>query len=57
MEPVRRAVEALLSRQPGITNAAAVLTAHKAPAPAAAAPRRPDMGTAMARRRRCCCRT
>ena len=35
MEPVRRAVEALLARQPGITNATAVLTAHKAP------PRRP----------------
>ena len=33
MEPVRRAVEALLARQPGITNATAVLTAHKAPAP------------------------
>jgi ATP-binding protein involved in chromosome partitioning len=38
MEPVRRAVEALLGRQPGITNASAVLTAHKVPAPAAAAP-------------------
>jgi ATP-binding protein involved in chromosome partitioning len=37
MEPVRRAVEALLARQPGITNATAVLTAHKAPAPAAPA--------------------
>ena len=39
MEPVRRAVEALLMRQPGVTNATAVLTAHKAPAapkPAAA---------------------
>jgi ATP-binding protein involved in chromosome partitioning len=35
MEPVRRAVEALLSKQPGIANASAVLTAHKAPAPAA----------------------
>jgi ATP-binding protein involved in chromosome partitioning len=34
MEPVRRQVEALLSRQPGITNASAVLTAHKAPAAA-----------------------
>ena len=31
MEPVRRSVETLLSRQPGITNATAVLTAHKAP--------------------------
>jgi ATP-binding protein involved in chromosome partitioning len=30
MEPVRAAVEALLARQPGITNASAVLTAHKA---------------------------
>ncbi len=38
MEPVRRAVEALLARQPGITNATAVLTAHKAPAPAPAQP-------------------
>jgi ATP-binding protein involved in chromosome partitioning len=35
MEPVRRSVEALLSRQPGITNATAVLTAHKAPTQAA----------------------
>jgi ATP-binding protein involved in chromosome partitioning len=32
MEPVRRAVEALLADQPGITNASAVLTAHKPPA-------------------------
>jgi ATP-binding protein involved in chromosome partitioning len=32
MEPVRQQVEELLSRQPGITNASAVLTAHKAPA-------------------------
>jgi ATP-binding protein involved in chromosome partitioning len=31
MEPVRREVEALLGRQPGISNATAVLTAHKAP--------------------------
>jgi ATP-binding protein involved in chromosome partitioning len=31
MEPVRRAAETLLSRQPGITNASAVLTAHRAP--------------------------
>jgi ATP-binding protein involved in chromosome partitioning len=30
MEPVRRAVEKLLAGQPGITNATAVLTAHKA---------------------------
>jgi ATP-binding protein involved in chromosome partitioning len=35
MEPVRRQVEALLVRQPGVTNATAVLTAHK-PASAAA---------------------
>ena len=32
MEPVRRDVEALLMRQPGVTNATAILTAHKAPA-------------------------
>jgi ATP-binding protein involved in chromosome partitioning len=38
MEPVSRAVEALLSRQPGITNASAVLTAHKAPAAPAPTP-------------------
>ena len=38
MEPVRQQVEALLSRQPGITNATAVLTAHKAPAAAATPP-------------------
>jgi ATP-binding protein involved in chromosome partitioning len=38
MEPVRRSVEALLSRQPGITNASAVLTAHKAPGQAAPPP-------------------
>ena len=34
MEPVRRAAEALLARQPGVTNATAVLTAHKGPSPA-----------------------
>jgi ATP-binding protein involved in chromosome partitioning len=34
MEPVRREAEAVLARQPGITNATAVLTAHKAPAQA-----------------------
>jgi ATP-binding protein involved in chromosome partitioning len=41
MEPVRREAEALLMRQPGVTNATAILTAHKAPAaraPAAPAP-------------------
>jgi ATP-binding protein involved in chromosome partitioning len=35
MEPVRRQVEAVLSRQPGISNATAVLTAHKAATQAA----------------------
>ena len=34
MEPVRRAAEALLARQPGVANATAVLTAHKGPSPA-----------------------
>jgi ATP-binding protein involved in chromosome partitioning len=38
MEPVRREAEAVLRRQPGVTNATAILTAHKtAAAPAAAA--------------------
>src|SRR5271165_2314478 len=37
MEPVRREAEALLKRQPGVTNATAILTAHKPPAAAAAA--------------------
>lgn len=32
MEPVRREAEAVLMRQPGVTNATAILTAHKAPA-------------------------
>jgi ATP-binding protein involved in chromosome partitioning len=36
MEPVRREVEALLGRQLGISNATAVLTAHKTPAQPAA---------------------
>ena len=41
MEPVARAAEAVLARQPGVTNASAVLTAHKPAAPAApAAPAR-----------------
>src|ERR1700733_9227210 len=31
MEPVRREAEAVLMRQPGVTNATAILTAHKAP--------------------------
>ncbi|HTN09719.1 MAG TPA: Mrp/NBP35 family ATP-binding protein [Acetobacteraceae bacterium] len=41
MEPVRRQVEASLAAQPGVKNATAVLTAHRAaaPAPAAAPPR------------------
>jgi ATP-binding protein involved in chromosome partitioning len=30
MEPVRREAEAVLKRQPGVTNATAILTAHKA---------------------------
>jgi len=41
MEQVRRAAEALLSKQPGVVNATAVLTAHRAaspPRPAAPAP-------------------
>jgi ATP-binding protein involved in chromosome partitioning len=37
MEPVRREAEAVLMRQPGVTNATAILTAHKAPAAAAPA--------------------
>jgi len=38
MEPVRQQAEALLGAQRGVQNAAAVLTAHKAAAPAAPAP-------------------
>jgi ATP-binding protein involved in chromosome partitioning len=38
MEPLRREVEAVLMRQPNVTNATAILTAHKTPAAAAAAP-------------------
>jgi ATP-binding protein involved in chromosome partitioning len=37
MEPVRREAEALLSRQPGVTNATAVLTSHKGPPPTSTA--------------------
>jgi ATP-binding protein involved in chromosome partitioning len=44
MEPVRRAVEALLAAQPGVTNATAVLTAHKAADPAGAKPAPPAGG-------------
>ena len=36
MEPIRQQVEKLLAGQPGVQNAAAVLTAHKAPAAPAA---------------------
>ena len=35
MEPVRRAAEGLLAKQPGVRNATVVLTAHSAPAPVA----------------------
>jgi ATP-binding protein involved in chromosome partitioning len=38
MEPVRKAAETLLARQPGVVNAAVVLTAQKAPQAAAPAP-------------------
>jgi ATP-binding protein involved in chromosome partitioning len=41
MEPVRQQVEKLLAREPGVKNATAVLTAHKAPAPAAKPPQKP----------------
>ncbi len=45
MEPVRAAVETVLARQPGVTNATAVLTAHKAPAPRQAPSSAPAAGT------------
>jgi ATP-binding protein involved in chromosome partitioning len=38
MEPVRREAEAVLMRQPGVTNATAILTAHKPASAAASAP-------------------
>lgn len=41
MEPVRQQAQEILSRQPGVTNATVVLTAHKGPAPARAAPSQP----------------
>ncbi len=44
MEPVRREVERVLAAQPGVTNATAVLTAHKAAAAAAVAPAGPRHG-------------
>ncbi len=46
MEPVRREVERVLAAHPGVTNATAVLTAHKAPAPAAAPAPGPGRGAA-----------
>jgi ATP-binding protein involved in chromosome partitioning len=43
MEPVRREVEAVLMRQPNVTNATAILTAHKTqPAPTPAPGRSPQ---------------
>ncbi len=41
MEPVRAAAQAVLSRQPGVVNATAVLTAHRTAAAPAPAPRSP----------------
>ena len=38
MEAVRAAAQSALARQPGVTNAAVVLTAHRPPAPESAAP-------------------
>jgi ATP-binding protein involved in chromosome partitioning len=47
MEPVRRQVEVLLARQPGVKNAAAVLTAHSAASQSSAsAPAAPGHGSA-----------
>ena len=47
MEPVRRAAEALLARQPGVTNATVVLTGHKgaqtAPPPSQAPAHKPAL--------------
>ena len=51
MEPVRQEVEALLARQPGVTNATAVLTAHKA-GPAGTMPRPAAAGGAAGGRAR-----
>ena len=58
MEPVRRAAEALLSRQPGITNATRGADRAQGAASRAGRAGRRGMGTAMgmARSRRCCCR-
>ena len=44
MEPVRREVERVLAAQPGVTNATAVLTAHKPTSAAAAPPAGPRHG-------------
>src|SRR5579875_2339749 len=41
MEGVARAAEQVLGRQPGVTNATVVLTAHRAAAPAQPAPPAP----------------
>ncbi len=38
LENIRREAQAVLARQPGVTNAAVVLTAHRAPEPAKPAP-------------------
>ena len=43
MEGVRKAAEVLLARQPGVTNATVVLTAHKPPPPAAAPEGKPKL--------------
>src|SRR5487761_2742006 len=47
MEPVRREVERVLAAQPGVTNATAVLTAHKTQAPPQAAPPAPAAKSAL----------
>ncbi|MGC8478118.1 MAG: iron-sulfur cluster assembly protein, partial [Acetobacteraceae bacterium] len=46
MEPVRREVERVLAAQPGVTNATAVLTAHKPPAAGQGAAQAPGHGPA-----------
>ena len=63
MEPVRREAEAVLMRQPGVTNATAILTAHKPQrAASGSAPRRSQPPGSWWSRgperqsRRCCCR-
>jgi ATP-binding protein involved in chromosome partitioning len=49
MEPVRRQTEALLMRQPGVTNATAILTAHKPAQNSASAPPQPQQAPQPAR--------